>query len=46
MARAELALAAVGEAVNCAQGKRVMAWLINRIEQPVWTSRDTDRKDT
>jgi len=46
MARAELALAAVGEALDYAHGKRVTAWLINRIEQPTWTSRDTNRQHT
>ncbi|MCB2167101.1 MAG: DHH family phosphoesterase [Deltaproteobacteria bacterium] len=39
MARAELALAAVGKAVDCSSGKRLTEWLVNRIEQPTWTSR-------
>jgi nanoRNase/pAp phosphatase (c-di-AMP/oligoRNAs hydrolase) len=42
MARAELPLAVVGQAVDCARGKAVMEWLINRIEQRSWTSRDSD----
>jgi nanoRNase/pAp phosphatase (c-di-AMP/oligoRNAs hydrolase) len=42
MARAELALAAVGEAVDVTQGKRMLEWLINLIEQPTWTSHDVD----
>jgi len=46
MARAELALAEIGEAVNFANSKRMTAWLINRIEQPTWTSRDTNRQTT
>lgn len=40
MARAELALSAVGEAVDFSNGKRLTDWLINRVEQRTWTSRD------
>jgi nanoRNase/pAp phosphatase (c-di-AMP/oligoRNAs hydrolase) len=39
MARAELALGAVGKAVDCSSGKRLTEWLVNRIEQRTWTSR-------
>lgn len=45
MARAELALSAVGEAVDCSDGRRLTEWLVNRIEQRTWTSRGvTQRK--
>lgn len=46
MARAELALPAVGEAVDHTHNKRMMEWLIHRVEQRTWTSHDTDRKHT
>jgi nanoRNase/pAp phosphatase (c-di-AMP/oligoRNAs hydrolase) len=42
MARAELPLAAVGEAVDCTNGRSVMEWLINRVEQRSWTSCDNE----
>jgi nanoRNase/pAp phosphatase (c-di-AMP/oligoRNAs hydrolase) len=45
MARAELALSTVGEAVDCSDGRRLTEWLVNRIEQRTWTSRGvTQRK--
>ena len=44
MARAELALATVGEAVDCSNGKRLTEWLVNRIEQRTWTSRGTRKR--
>jgi nanoRNase/pAp phosphatase (c-di-AMP/oligoRNAs hydrolase) len=45
MARAELALPALGEAVDTTHGKRMIGWLINRVEQRTWTSRDTRRQN-
>lgn len=42
MARAELPLEAVGEAVDCANGKSVKEWLINRVEQRSWTGGDNN----
>lgn len=44
MARAELALPTVGEAVDCSDGRRLMQWLVNRIEQRTWTSRGTKQR--
>lgn len=44
MARAELALATVGEAVDCNDGRRLTQWLVNRIEQRTWTSRGAKQK--
>ena len=46
MARAELALPAVGEAVDYTHSKRMMEWLIHRVEQRTWTNRDIDCKHT
>jgi len=42
MARAELGLANLAPAVDYTQGKRVMAWLIDRIEQRTWVNHDTE----
>ena len=41
MARAELNLARVGEAVNSGNGRRITEWLVNRIEQRTWTGHGT-----
>lgn len=42
MARAEMGLANLAQAVDHTQGKRVMAWLINRVEQRTWVNHDTE----
>ena len=42
MARAELALATVGEAVDYTNGKRLMEWLIFHVEQRTWISHGPD----
>ena len=44
MARAELALSTIGEAVDCSDGRRLTKWLVNRIEQPTWTSRGAKKR--
>jgi len=44
MARAELDLPSVGEAVDCSDGRRLTEWLVNRIEQRTWTSRGTKQR--